>query len=270
MAIQTLDQRQVALGAAQLLPVSKSASGITVATFQARSTWTMTGLPAAGVAPAGINGAICTSATAGAIPWVDPAAGLNAYLDAVIASLRTTTAGLDGEVTLYDRLWASGGINGTTTGPQAVTQPALTRYSDGSGVQAWVEVYTSIGATAATLTVTYTNQDGVGSRTGTIAIATGGVSNAQMAFGPMALQAGDRGVRSIQSINLSATTGAAGNYGVTLARPLASALIVNGAAQIRPLETFSVVQPGACLWLAYRAATSAVHTLAAQATVVTG
>jgi hypothetical protein len=39
-------------------------------------------------------------------------------------------------------------------------------------------------------------------------------------FQIMPLQAGDRGVKSVESLTLSASTGTAGNFGLTLFRPI--------------------------------------------------
>jgi len=68
------------------------------------------------------------------------------------------------------------------------------------------EVTTAFGsANNVTVTATYTNQNGVGSRTGTFAIAKSSIVGTRVV---MALQAGDFGVRSIQGLSASPSGGA--------------------------------------------------------------
>jgi hypothetical protein len=125
---------------------------------------------------------------------------------------------------LCDRLSHQGGLSGTTTGAQTTNLPtaALTRSTDGLNVMAAVEIYAQIGATAQTFTCSYTNQAGTASRT-SIAVPIGGTSVQEVLinkFQVMTLQAGDLGVKSVESLTLSASTGTAGNFGVTLFRPI--------------------------------------------------
>jgi hypothetical protein len=88
-------------------------------------------------------------------------------------------------------------------------------------------IYSAIGGTATTVTVSYTNQAGVLGRTTAIqAIGGSGNSTAgRLIFLP--LQAGDTGVRSVESVTLAATTGTAGNIGVTLFKILGAVCVDN-------------------------------------------
>lgn len=132
------------------------------------------------------------------------------------------TATQSGVIHIYDRVWSCSGFNGTLTTAQAVTGfPSLTRPdSNGTGLAVWVECYTAIGATASNITVQYTNQAGTSGRnTVSTAMITSMPANRMF---PVPLQSGDTGVRSIQSITLSASTGTAGNFGVTLMKRIAS------------------------------------------------
>jgi hypothetical protein len=82
-----------------------------------------------------------------------------------------------------------------------------------------LEVYAAVGTTAATATISYTNSDGTPGRTGTVTI--GGTGNAAVGRTYiMGLQSGDKGVISVQSVTLNGTTGTAGNFGITLFKPL--------------------------------------------------
>ena len=108
---------------------------------------------------------------------------------------------------LADVLWVNTGLVVTTTTAQAITQPTLptrdgTGTSNGSGVGAGLLVTTATTNAAAitNTTITYTNSDGVVGRTGTISSfpATAVIGT----FVQFQLQAGDKGIRSIQSITL--------------------------------------------------------------------
>ena len=88
----------------------------------------------------------------------------------------------------------------------------------------WLEVTSGFSAASNTFNFTYTNSDGVGGRVtpnfSTLASQRAGNS----VLGPtglfVPLQAGDRGVRSIESFTLVAGTGT-GNFNVCLVRHLA-------------------------------------------------
>lgn len=125
---------------------------------------------------------------------------------------------------LVDRLSHQGGLSGTTTGAQTTNLPtaALTRYTSGEGVWAALEIYTAIGTTATTVTASYTNTAGTSGRT-TIATDIGSsANNAVSRLIILPLQQGDTGVKSVESVTLAASTvSAAGNFGVTLFKPLA-------------------------------------------------
>jgi len=126
-----------------------------------------------------------------------------------------------GRVLLYDRLLHIGGLDATNTGAQTVGG-TLTRNTSGVGNQIWVVVYTQVGATGTTITASYTNQSGTAGRT-TTARTFGGTSfREQTRAMPLPLQAGDTGVQSVESVTVLGTTGAAGNFGVVVAKPLLS------------------------------------------------
>jgi hypothetical protein len=181
------------------------------------SLWTYDGMPAGGDVPT--VAAIPDRTTTGAIPFTAPGGSRDLHL--IGASITPLTAGV---YLLYDRLFHIGGLSGSSTADQTVqdspASPALTRNTGGAGNIAWYEIYTVIGTSPATLTMTYTNQAGTGSRTGTINIGQTGfreVTRAQR----IPLAAGDTGIREIEKIALSASTGTLGNFGITIAQPLA-------------------------------------------------
>lgn len=127
-----------------------------------------------------------------------------------------------GSLILCDRLSHQGGLNGTSATAQTTNLPtaALTRYTDGVGVHAALEIYTQVGTTAVNATVSYTNQSGTSGRTSIN--ATFGSTNYRNngRFITLLPASGDYGFRAVASVTLSATTGTAGNFGVTLYKPL--------------------------------------------------
>ena len=216
------------------------------------SLWTYDGMPASGAVPT--TAAIPDRTTTGAIPFTAPGGSRDKHL--IGASIAPLAAGV---YLLYDRLFHIGGLSGTSTGAQTIqgspASPALTRNTGGAGNIAFYEIYTIIGTTATTLTMTYTNQAGTGSRTSTINIgATSFREVTRMQRIPLA--AGDFGIQSIQQIQLTATTAIAGNFGITIAQPLA--WIPVGAAGTMGWRDYTtglpgipVIDPDACLSLMF-------------------
>lgn len=64
----------------------------------------------------------------------------------------------------------------------------------------------ALTATTPTITITYTNQDGVGSRTATVLLPTSIAVNTAFLLRPDQLQAGDTAIRSVENISKSAGT----------------------------------------------------------------
>lgn len=138
--------------------------------------------------------------------------------------------------TSYANAWAGTNVatSSTGTGTHTVTgqgpTPALTRYATGAGNFAMFEIYTTIGITARTITMNYTDQ---GAATGNTsqAVAIGSTTNKQnqqQTVGFMSLADGDTGVRAIDTVTLSASTGTAGDFGITIGHVLAE-LATGGA-----------------------------------------
>lgn len=167
------------------------------------SLWPLAGNPGAGGYDTTLNGVALTAPVNGQIPFVDPSSG-NAYLSSMVAQ-----ATIAGTVLLCDRLWHNGGYTITSTSAQNSTTPSwpgrsADGTSNGEGVLLGVEISAATGAGTPTITCGYTNSAGTAGRTATNIIATLATS-AIGAFYPIGLQAGDLGVRSVQSLTLSAT-----------------------------------------------------------------
>lgn len=198
MAITTLDG--AIAGMQQPRFFVKGNSGTLVA-GRPYTWWAVAGTPGAGSYDATLNGATITGPAAGQIPRTNPVSG-NAHLARFSASVPQS-----GMLLLCDRLWQNRLAN--ATGAQAITSPTWpARDKDGStnGEGVFLALELSTGSTAGTPTcaVTYTNESGTGSRTANLVDAfstTTGLGS----FLRYDLQAGDTGVRSVQSANLSAT-----------------------------------------------------------------
>lgn len=216
------------------------------------SLWTYDGMPARGAVPT--SAAIPDRTTQGAIPFTAPGGSRDKHL--IGTGIAPLTAGV---YLLYDRLMHIGGLSGTSTADQTVqgspASPALTRNTGGAGNIAFYEIYTIIGTTSTTLTMTYVNQAGTGSQTSTINIGSTGFREVtRMQRIPLA--AGDSGIQAIEKVKLTATTGTVGNFGITLAQPLA--WIPVGAAGTMGWRDYTtglpgipVIDPNACLCLMF-------------------
>lgn len=189
------------------------------------SLWKAVGQPPAGANPplfsAG-SGYVPTNATTGALPMVNASAGNT--LRALFATLNSSTAGT---LILADRVWACSGFGTVITTSQAVTTPGtVTRDGDGAalgvGCEVWGEVYTAPGATAATWTVGGIDSAGTTGRTWTYAHPANAESVGQMyPFFPGGATPGAMHVRQVNSFIASATSGTAGDVGITVIRRLA-------------------------------------------------
>lgn len=211
-----------------------------------------------GTAPT--SATIPINTTPGGIMQVDAAVGKTLYLAGVSA-----VNGQDTSWMLYDRLLHNGGLSGTVLTAQTVGG-VLTRNTTGAGNRIFIEIYdTAIGATARTATVSYTNSLGVAGRSGTCTIG-GTLFNEIHRMIPVTLQQGDLGVRSVESVTISATTGTAGNFGITIAK-----MAVVGGSGLGWSADFLTglgfpfpITAGACLALAVFCQPAAVTTFRAD------
>lgn len=212
MAVSTLDGLVAALAQGEIRNFMKTPTTTEGAGFF-HSLWRAPGSPGAGAAEGTVNGSIPTDATAGSFPFVNAAGAANNYIGYIAAA--STVAGT---LILYDRLWHNSGLVGNVATLQSFTQPSLTRYTSGEGVELWGEVYTAMGATASTFTCIYTDQSGNTGNSATYAMPANALAADQMF--PFVLASGDYGVRDVDSVQLSISTGTAGNFGLVLLKRL--------------------------------------------------
>jgi len=130
----------------------------------------------------------------------------------------TNSSGVPGmPMLIVDRLVHSGGLTGNATTVQTTNLPtaALTRNTDGVGVFAALLVWSSSSSTDLTVDVTYTNSDSTSGRVSRLF-----TSDSVLSVGvyPIPYKDGDVGVKSVESIQLTATIGTP-NLGIGLFKP---------------------------------------------------
>lgn len=154
----------------------------------------------------------------------------------------------------------------TTTGAQTLNNTVtLPRYTDGAGVQAFITPSTVMGAATPNISIGYTNSASTAGRATPATLPIGNTAAAVTSvvysgtgagkFGPfMPLQAGDAGIKSVQSINLSASY-VSGVLNLVLCKPLLTLPITTLGVTaerdlINQLNSGPRVYDGACLaWL---------------------
>lgn len=198
----------------------------------------------------GINGRATDGTVAadfGCIPIKNPAVGAN-YLTEI-----TMGSSVNHSHLFFDVLWVNSGIAVTTTTAQAITTPTLPARdvngtSDGEGCMIGL-LTTTANTNAAVIsnsTVSYTNSSGTSGRTATLSAIVGSQIPATPVIGTIVwfnLQAGDKGVRSIQSITLGTSLGA-GAVSLLIARDLANI----GTSLVNVQFTRKLSDPGVRLY----------------------
>jgi hypothetical protein len=210
------------------------------------------------IAPTGLlvtTAAAPTSATTGALGQLNPAGG--SQLSIVGVRMNSQFAG---SFIVCDRLSHQGGLvaNVSTTQTTNLPTAALTRYTGGDGVMLGITIQTAIGSTATTISAEYTNQAGTGSKNTPLVQIGGTGFNGLGRFILLPLESGDTGVRSVESVTLTASTGTAGSLGVVLFKPL-YAICVSDASAVPSAAGFitgntcggvAKVEDDACLFVA--------------------
>ena len=189
------------------------------------SLWRATGQPGQGAIPTVV--ATCNNTTVGTIRFnqqTSPITSYGAYLE-----IATSNAAMTME--LHDRLASKGGLNGTLTTAQSVNLDLSTLLSTDninvrkgdanySDVQWWLEWYTATGGTAVTATIAVTYNDGTTGNLSVLSLAATRPASHMIPLNSLipSAQSG-KFIRGIVSVTLSATSGTAGNFGVTATRP---------------------------------------------------
>lgn len=225
MTITSMDGLVNAMGNNSSRIILDKASVANVGAGAYYSLWRATGQPGQGAIPT--TAAVCSNALVGSFGFTQQTSPATSYLGQFEAISPNASVTVD----VHDRLMHIGGFSLNTTGAQTVTGMDLStnlatsnlderkgdaNYSD---VQWWLEVYADGGATASNATVTVTYNDGT---TGTLsAFAVGGTLRAtRMIPLNVNIPAANSGkyIRAVTQVQLSAATGAAGNFGFTAVR----------------------------------------------------
>lgn len=231
------------------------------------SLWGVAGTMGPGGYSNTLDGVSLTGPVAGQIPFENATAPATARLATFLAN-----ASQSGTMLLVDRLWHNGGITITSTAVQNIVSPAWPARdrngsADGEGVFLGFEVSVVTGAGTPTATIGYTNSSGVAGRSATNLDPTA-ASSAVASFFRIGRQAGDSGVRSVQSIQLSATW-TSGTINLVAYRPIMSTRITSANVEgaIDALTGgLQRMYDGSCPYLIFLPAASA--TVQTSATVV--
>lgn len=222
-------------------------AGVAQAPSQNReySQWLYDGQTATGATPP-TSAAAPDATTDGGLKQANPGGGRQKWMTGFGCWFSSSPA----QLIIYDRLLHISGLSGTVTTAQTVGG-SLTRYTGSAawGNQAWVEIYSPIGGTATTVTMTYTNELGVSGQVSPSTAIGGASFQEQSRIFPIPLAAGDLGVQAVQDCTLAATTGTAGNFGITILRPLATfnLMDIGVGGHMTYLEQIVEVLTDACL-----------------------
>jgi hypothetical protein len=158
----------------------------------------------------GLNGRVTdgtTTADAGCLPIKNPAVGANFVTEMQMLS------SVAQQHNFFDCLWVNSGLVVTTTTVQAIASPTLpardingTTNGEGCMIALLCTAAVGLAAVASNATVTYTNSDNVAGRVATLSAIVGSQAPATPVIGTLIwfnLQAGDKGVRSIQGFTLN-------------------------------------------------------------------
>lgn len=271
MAITTRDQLIDAMANNSSRIVIDKASIASTVAGQYFSLWTATGVPGAGVAPT--TAIVPTNSTTGAIGFTNQTLPVTSYIGWL--SLIESNSASNPEI--HDRLAHMGGLSGTVTTAQGAlslvtSNPGSDRLGDVnySDVQWWLEVYVAMGATGVNATVAVTYNDDT---TGNLAVVALGATPRAGRLYPLVSAVSGKFIKSVNSVTLSATTGTAGNFGITATRPrtmvplnLANKSEVYDWAQLG----LPVVPNNSCLMLLMNCSTTTTGTLRGQGKILHG
>lgn len=271
MAIATRDALIDGLGNNSDRLVIDKASLANAVAGQYFSLWNATGTPGTGTIPT--TAVVPTNATTGAMGFTNQTSPVTTYL----AWLTSNTSNANTNLEIHDRLACMGGLSGTVTTAQGAlsivtSDPGADRLgnADYSDVQWWLQVYTAMGSTSvnATVNVTY-GDDTTGDLT---AFSLGATPRAGRLY-PLVSASAGKWIKAINSVTLSATTGTAGNFGITATRPRTSisTIVANKT------ETFDWAQLGlpeipndSCLMMLMCCSTTSTGTVRGQGKLAHG
>lgn len=269
MAIQSVDQLYAAFSAGQTEHVewNKATGAAAYVAGRWYETLSLGGYPPATTFPGtALTWVTCTDATGDGttrfgIPHGGNVSALIKHLS-TMAAWSTAATGVPAVLQLVDVQGYWPGINMNVNTAQTLLGTPVHRYTDGAGCRLFLSARATTGATAHNLAVSYTNSGSVGSRTLPVTVActasaivphivhSGVAANNYGPFLPMA--SGDVGVKSVQTVTLSAASGTASTAALVLARPLAQIPLSIAALMTEKdfwnqLPSAPQIKDGACL-----------------------
>lgn len=240
------------------------AAAVATVAGQWTSLWEYEGFPGGAGARPGSTPRVCDNTTQGALGQADAGGGRQKWLLSVMAQ----ASGQGGQLVLFDRLADISGFDATNTGGYTFSSPLTpSRYTgaisqddrstSSCANQIWIEIYDQVGASASQITVNYTQDSAT--RIPSMGSFFGGTGLREAGrLIPLTTQSLYPGCTSVEVVDITVTTGTAGDYGVTILRPLVSIPIAyNGTGTMMDLITRSPqlveIMPGACLMWAFHA-----------------
>ena len=188
------------------------------------SFWRGTGQPGQGAIPT--TAAVCNDSLLGCTGFTQQTSPATSYF----GLLEATSSNASMTLEIHDRLMHMGGLSGTVTTAQTVnldldanlaTDDLDARKGDAnySDVQWWLEWYTTTGASVVTATVNVTYNDGTSGNLTAQSLNSNRPASLMIPLNWL-IPAADSGkfIRDVNTVQLSATTGTAGNFGVTATR----------------------------------------------------
>lgn len=277
MTISTRDELYDAMINRPSRLVIDKASLSNAAANQRHSLWRATGQPGQGAIPTAA--AVCDMASPGALQFDVAGAGENSVLGILEASCTNATTSLE----MHDRLMHMGGLVGNVTTAQTValdlsaslgTSNLAERVgADYGDVMWWLEWYTDTGATVSVATVNVTYDDGTTGNLNTVSLAATRRATFMQPLNSLIPAGVDKRIRGVNTVQLSASTGTAGNFGVTASRyragqflPVAFHLFTQDAAQLG----LPVIFNDSCLFCIQTAGTTTTGNVRAQGKIGRG
>lgn len=268
MAIQSIDQLYAAFSAGQTERTdwNKITGGAAYTAGRWYETLSLGGYPPATAFPGtALTWQTCTDAagdgtTRFGIPHGGNVSALIKHLS-TMSAWSTAATGVPAVLQLVDVQGYWPGINMNVATAQTLLGTPAFRYTDGAGCRLMLAARATTGATAHNLAVSYTNSASVAGRTLPVTVActasaivphivhSGTAANNYGPFLPMA--SGDLGVKSVQTVTLSAAS-LAGSAVLILAKPLATiplsiASLMTEKDFWNQLPSAPQIKDGACL-----------------------
>lgn len=276
MAIETFDQLVNSLANNASRVVLDKGSLANQVAGRYCSLWRATGQPAQGEIPT--TAAACDNTLLGAVQFTQQTAPATSYIGILNAVGSNNAFTLE----VHDRLAHRGGLVLNVTTAQAVDLDldllgiSADRIGDPTFgyVQCWLEVYGDGGATASNATINVTFDDNTDANLNVQAV--GGTIRAGNCFSVDLLRTTaqqGKNIKRVNTVQLSASTGTAGNFGFTFTRPrmylpMSLANLINKADW--PQTGLSEVPNGSCLQFMVIPSTTSSGTLRGGGKIIHG